>query len=90
VPAKKYLVNVSIENKKGTRDPEGETIYNDLIMKSGIGSIHSVNVAKLLKISIQANNPEQAINSVQNMCDKLRIYNPIAHSCSISIADDES
>tara|TARA_B100001750_G_scaffold239965_1_gene248883 strand:- start:6226 stop:6498 length:273 start_codon:yes stop_codon:yes gene_type:complete len=90
VPAKKYLVNVSIENKKGTRDPEGETIYNDLIMKSGLGSIHSVNVAKLLKISIQANNPEQAINSVQNMCDKLRIYNPIAHSCSISIADDES
>ncbi len=90
MPAKKYLVNVSIENKKGTRDPEGETIYNDLIMKSGIGSIHSVNVAKLLKISIQANNPEQAINSVQNMCDKLRIYNPIAHSCSISIADDES
>jgi phosphoribosylformylglycinamidine synthase len=90
VPAKKYLVNVSIENKKGTRDPEGETIYNDLIMKSGLGSIHSVNVAKLLKISIQANNPEQAINSVQNMCDKLRIYNPLAHSCSISIADDES
>tara|TARA_B100001179_G_scaffold213000_1_gene181309 strand:+ start:2004 stop:2276 length:273 start_codon:yes stop_codon:yes gene_type:complete len=90
VPAKKYLVNVSIENKKGTRDPEGETIYNDLIMKSGLGSIQSVNVAKLLKISIQANNPEQAINSVQNMCDKLRIYNPIAHSCSISIADDES
>ena len=90
MPAKKYLVNVSIENKKGTRDPEGETIYNDLIMKSGLGSIHSVNVAKLLKISIQANNPEQAINSVQNMCDKLRIYNPIAHSCSISIADDEN
>jgi len=90
VPAKTYLVNVSIENKKGTRDPEGETIYNDLIMKSDLSSITSVNVAKLLKISVQANNSEQAINSVKNMCDKLRIYNPIAHSCNVSIADDES
>ena len=59
-------------------------------MKSGFSSINSVNVAKLLKISVQANNSKQAIHLIKNMCDKLRIYNPIAHSCNVSITDDDS
>ena len=34
-----YTVEIIIENKPAARDPEGETIWRDLVMKGGYSSV---------------------------------------------------
>jgi phosphoribosylformylglycinamidine synthase len=80
-----YTVEVVIENKPAARDPEGETIWRDLVTKGGYGSVKSIRVAKLLRIKVNAPSEEDAKNTVFKMCNELRIFNPVAHTCSINI-----
>ena len=47
-----------ISNKRAARDPEGETIQRDLVAKSGFDRIKSIRAAKLLRVSVEADDPE--------------------------------
>jgi phosphoribosylformylglycinamidine synthase PurS subunit len=76
---------LDIENKHFLNDPEGETILNDLMLKEGYNDIISVRTAKSIKIEIIAKNIEDAKVKVTEMCDTLRIYNPIVSSCKITV-----
>ena len=80
-----FVANVSIENKSFLNDPEGETILNDLILKEGYHDIISVRTAKSLIIEISATNIDDAEMRIKEMCDNLRIYNPIVSECKIVI-----
>ena len=80
-----FLANVSIENKSFLNDPEGETILNDLILKEGYQDIISVRTAKTLIIEILAKDSEDAKIKIKEMCDNLRVYNPIVSECKIVI-----
>jgi len=82
---KTYLVKVVIENKASARDPEGETILKDLLIKGGYNQIKAVRTAKLLKMWVDAGTNEEAKKITLKLCDELRIYNPVAHTCSISL-----
>ena len=66
-------------------DPEGETILNDLILKEGYHNVISVRTIKSLKIEIVAKSIDDAKIKVKEMCDNLRIYNPIVSDCIIII-----
>ena len=46
-----YLVHVTIENKPGISDPEGETILNDLVLKGNYSSIYKNPFWENIKIS---------------------------------------
>ncbi len=63
-----HVIEVIVENKPLARDPEGETIHRNLIMKGGYN---------------QASSPDQARDLVKRLCDDLRIYNPAAHTCQV-------
>ena len=76
---------LNIENKHFLNDPEGETILNDLILKEGYNDIISVRTAKSIKIEIIAKNIEDAKVKIKEMCDTLRIYNPIVSDCKITV-----
>ena len=76
---------LNIENKHFLNDPEGETILNDLILKEGYNDIVSVRTAKSIKIEIIAKNMEDAKAKITEMCDTLRIYNPIVSDCLITV-----
>jgi len=78
-----YKVNVIIEPKSYLNDPEGETILKDLIIKNGYSSVKGVRTAKMLIIDIEANNELEAKNIVRQLCDELRIYNPLVSNCKI-------
>jgi len=80
-----FKVNVVIENKHTIRDPEGEVIMRDLMVKNGYTQIKGVRTAKLLKIVVEASNGEEAKQLVSKMCDELRIYNPVVSVCSIEV-----
>jgi len=76
---------LNIENKHFLNDPEGETILNDLILKEGYNDIISVRTAKSIKIEIMAKSVEDAKAKITEMCDTLRIYNPIVSDCKITV-----
>jgi phosphoribosylformylglycinamidine synthase PurS subunit len=79
----KFVVSVTIENKEHINDPEGETIQRDLIIKGGYSDVESVRTAKMLKIIIKEKNRAEAERVVRNMCEELRIYNPVVSKCTI-------
>jgi len=81
----RFSVNVVIENKPTIRDPEGEVIMRDLMVKNGYTQIKGVRTAKLLKITVEASNSQEAEQIVSKMCDELRIYNPVVSVCSIEV-----
>jgi phosphoribosylformylglycinamidine synthase len=80
-----FVAYVSIENKSFLNDPEGETILNDLILKEGYNDIISVRTAKSLIIEIVAKNIDEAEKKIKEMCNSLRIYNPIISECKIAM-----
>jgi phosphoribosylformylglycinamidine synthase PurS subunit len=82
----KFLVIVTIENKPDINDPEGETIHRDLVIRGGYSSVESVRSAKTLKIIISERSENEAEEVVRNLCEELRIYNPVVSSCSVKSA----
>lgn len=80
-----FTAIVNIENKSFLDDPEGETILNDLILKEGYHNVISVRTIKSLKIEIVAKSIDDAKIKIKEMCDNLRIYNPIVSDCKIMI-----
>ena len=82
-----YLVHVTIENKPGISDPEGKTILNDLVLKGTHKNVTQINTAKMLKFLISENDKDAAKSKVQEICDELRIYNPMVSAVTIDVFD---
>jgi len=82
-----YDVHVTIENKPGISDPEGDTILNDLVLKGNFSSVSKIRSAKMLKFKIKEKNKEQAKKKIKEICDKLRIYNPMVSMITIEVFD---
>jgi phosphoribosylformylglycinamidine synthase len=80
-----FNVQVIIEGKKNARDPEGETIMRDLMIKHGYDMVSSVRSGKILRVTLEADNEQAAEEIAWKMVNELRIYNPVAHRCSIQI-----
>lgn len=79
----KFLVQVIIENKPYINDPEGETIYRDLVVKGGYSEVKSVRSAKMLKMSVNAVSEKEAEKTIQKLCEELRIFNPLVSNCTV-------
>ena len=82
-----YRVHVTIENKPGISDPEGKTILNDLVLKGTHQNVTRINTAKMLKFSISEHDKDAAQTKVQEICDELRIYNPMVSVVKIDVFD---
>ncbi len=82
-----FTVHVTIENKPGISDPEGDTILNDLVLKGTHKTVSNIKTAKMLKFTIKEKDKKTAQLKVQEICDELRIYNPIVSKVTIDIFD---
>lgn len=78
-----FKVNVIIENKPEIVDPEGDTIFNDLILKDRKTTIKKVRSAKMLRFVIDAKNKESAEKTILDACNEFRIYNPLVSKVSV-------
>ncbi len=78
-----HEVHVTIENKPGMSDPEGDTILNDLVLRGSHEEVTRIRAARMLKFTINAADSNDAIARVQKICDELRIYNPVASRISL-------
>ncbi len=84
-----FKVIVTIENKPFLNDPEGETIYRELLLKNNYGNIKSVRTAKVLKLIISAKNSTEAVLNIRKMCEDLRIFNPLVSNCQVNVMYDK-
>ena len=84
-----FKVTVTVENKKYVNDPEGETIFRDLVSNSKYSGIKSIRTAKTFTLLVESSSETDAIKSVQNMCEELRLYNPIVSDCTVSIKKED-
>ena len=82
-----YEVRVTIENKPGISDPEGDTILNDLVLRGSGGPVSAIRTAKMLKFTIDEKNKEAAMSRVMKICDELRIYNPMVSRVTADASD---
>ena len=80
-----FTVEVIVENKPLARDPEGETIHHNLVLKGGYSQVTSVRAGKLLRMNVEADSSKAAEGLVRKLCDDLRIYNPAAHICQVRV-----
>jgi len=72
-----HVVHVIIENKPNISDPEGDTILNDLVLKSKNSSIKKIRAGKVLKFTVDTTDKKMAEKIVKNVCEELRIFNPL-------------
>ncbi len=82
-----FTVHVTIENKPGISDPEGETILNDLVLKGTHKTVTKIKTAKMLKFTIKEKDKKTAESKIQKICDELRIYNPMVSKVTIEVFD---
>ena len=64
-----FNVTVIIENKPGISDPEGETILNDLVLKSKNSSVKKIRSGKILRFTILGNDVKSVEVKVKKICD---------------------
>ena len=83
-----YLVHVTIENKPGISDPEGETILNDLVIKGNYSAISKIRSGKILKFQIDEKNKKSAEEKIHKLCDELRIFNPLVSQVTFEVFDN--
>jgi phosphoribosylformylglycinamidine synthase subunit PurS len=83
-----FQVNVTIENKPGISDPEGQTILNDLVLKGTHKIVTNIKTAKMLKFTIEEKDKKSAQTKVQEICDELRIYNPMVSVVTIDVFEN--
>ena len=79
-----FNVTVIIENKPGISDPEGETILNDLVLKSKNSSVKKIRSGKILRFTILGNDVKSVEVKVKKIYDELRIFNPLVSEVTIS------
>ena len=78
-----YVIHVIIENKPNISDPEGDTILNDLVLKGNNSSVKKIRAGKILKFTVEASDKKNAEKTVENICQELRIFNPLV--CKVVI-----
>ena len=83
-----YIVHVIIENKPNISDPEGDTILNDLVLKSKNSSIKKIRAGKILKFTVEASEKKKAEKIVEGVCQELRIFNPLVSNVVIESKTD--
>lgn len=78
-----FIVEIIMTNKEMARDPVGATIKRDLLAKKGYDMISNVRSGQYLRIHISAENEVKAKEIIEDMCNKLRIFNPVTQNLTI-------
>jgi len=80
-----FTVHVTIENKPGISDPEGDTILNDLVLKGTHKTVSKIKTGMMLKFTIEEKDKKTAQSKIQEICDELRIYNPLVSKVTVVV-----
>ncbi len=76
-------IEVVLMNKPAARDPVGETIKRDLLAKKGYSMVSKVRSGQYLRFNLEAENKNRAKEIVEDLLNKLRVYNPVTQDFKI-------
>ncbi|MDQ3986819.1 MAG: phosphoribosylformylglycinamidine synthase subunit PurS [Actinomycetota bacterium] len=79
----RFSARVDVRLKEGIADPQGQTIERAL-PALGYSGVNDVRVGKLIELRLDADSPEEARRSVEEMCEKL-LANPVIEAYEVSI-----
>ena len=85
-----FVVEVIITNKEKARDPVGETIKRDLLAKKGYDMVTNVRSGQYLRFNLKCEREERAKDIIEDLLNKLRIYNPVTQNFRILKLKKES
>ena len=85
-----FIVEVIITNKEKARDPVGETVKRDLLAKKGYDMVSNVRSGQYLRFNLDTESEERAKNIVEDLLNKLRIFNPVTQNFRILKLKKES
>ena len=78
-----YSARVDVMLKNGIADPQGQTIERAL-PALGYAGVGDVKVGKLIELSLDAPDADEARRRVTEMCEKL-LANPVIESYEVTI-----
>ena len=78
-----FIIEVVLENKPAARDPVGETIKRDLLAKKGYDMVSNVRSGQYLRFYLSAENEKKAEDIIEELLNKLRIFNPVTQNFKI-------
>lgn len=78
-----FNIEVIIQNKEMARDPVGETIRRDLLAKKGYDMVSNVRSGQYLRFNLKAENEDRAKDIIEDLLNKLRIFNPVTQNFKI-------
>ena len=78
-----FVIEVIITNKEKARDPVGETIKRDLLAKKGYDVVSNVRSGQYLRFNLNSESEERAKDIIEDLLNKLRIYNPVTQNFRI-------
>lgn len=78
-----YAARVDVKLKTGIADPQGQTIERAL-PALGYGGVGDVRVGKLIELTLDASDPDEARRRVLEMCERL-LANPVIESYEVTI-----
>ena len=85
-----FIVEVITTNKEKARDPVGETIKRDLLAKKGYEMVSNVRSGQYLRFYLSAENETRAKDIIEDLLNKLRIYNPVTQNFKILKLQNET
>jgi phosphoribosylformylglycinamidine synthase PurS subunit len=85
-----FIVEIVLENKPAARDPVGETIKRDLLAKKGYDMVSNVRSGQYFRFYLKAENVDKAKIIIEDLLNKLRIFNPITQNFQILKIKEEN
>jgi len=80
---------VSIHLREDLLDPQGKAVMSGL-KQLGFDMVENVRVGKQLKVTFQAEDGEQAVARLRQMCEKLLVNPVIEDYDTVLMAGDEA
>jgi len=77
----KYFVYIAIERKEAILDPQGKATEHALL-SLGFENVENTRIGKLVRLTIDANSPEEASKIAQSASEKL-LANPIMETFTV-------
>ncbi len=80
----RWIIEAEIMPKQGVNDPDGDAVMSGLKSLSFDGT-QRVRVGKLIRIEIQADSEDDALDQGMRMCERL-LANPVIEEFVVSAA----
>ncbi len=77
---------INVVLKAGVLDPQGKAIEHAL-HGLGFGGVHDVRQGKVIELSLDEQDPEQAKAAVEAMCQRL-LANPVIETYTIELSPE--